>query len=518
MVDPTPQSRWVTWAWLAILVGFCALFFAQPINLTSADLGRHLKNGQLIWEHPELLSTNFYSYTEPSHPFVNHHWGSGVVFFLIWKFCGFTGLHLFFIALNLAALAVAFKCAQEQAGVGLAALLAILLMPLFSIRAEVRPEAFSYFFTAVLFHRFMRFRGQRPSVRDLWWVPVVEAVWVNLHSYFIVGPALIVAFLLESLCVPTQRRHARSLTVVLGLTVLAALCNPFGVKGAVVPLTIFHEYGYRLVENQSVPFLLARFQMPTLWLFVGVCVVMGLSLVAAWSRVGKSAGMAETLIALGVSAMGWAAYRNLALFGLLALPLIASALSVLRRKRSRGDSLFVMAAVLSLVLAVAGPSTVWSPPRAASRGLDLEPGDSAAADFVKQERLEGPIFNNYDIGGYLIFHLFPEHRVFVDNRPEAYSASFFTQVYVPMQEDEAAWREADERFGFNLIVFHRHDLTPWGQPFLIRRLDDPEWAPVFVDADTLIFLKRNERNQLTIDRSQLPRNIFKTVPSTPRKS
>lgn len=503
--------RWVRWVLWSAVLGLYGWWLLEPINLTTADLGRHLINGQWLWRDPAVLTTNFYSYTEPARPFINHHWGSGVVFFLVWRFCGFTGLHLVVIALHLIALAIAWRCAQERAGVGVAALLAILLMPLLAIRAEVRPEAFSYLLTAVFVQRLLRFRDQRTSRRAVWWLPVLEAVWVNLHSYFILGPALVAAFLIESLCSPARQGQARVLAVVLGLTVLVTLLNPFGVTGALVPFTIFHEYGYRLFENQSIPFLLSRFQMPALWLFIGVCAVLGASVVAAWIRVGASAGVAETLIALGVGAMGWAAYRNLALFGLLALPLIASALGTLWRNRARHDRLLALAAALALVLAVAGPSTVWSSPRASGRGFGLEAGDGAAAAFIRQQHLEGPLFNNYDIGGYLIFHLFPEHRVFVDNRPEAYSASFFTNLYIPMQEDETVWREAEAQFGFNMIVFHRHDLTPWGQRFMIARVDDPAWAPVFVDRDTLILLKRHERNRSAIDRFEIPRGAFQIL-------
>ncbi|HBH96430.1 MAG TPA: hypothetical protein DDX89_01380 [Candidatus Omnitrophica bacterium] len=507
--------RWARWGWLVLLLGYCALFFAEPINLTTADLGRHLKNGQLVWQHPELLSTNFYSYTEPTHPFLNHHWASGMVFFLIWRLGGFAGLHLFFIALNLAALAIAWRCAEERAGVGVAAWLSILLLPLLAIRAEVRPEAFSLLFTSVFFQRLLRFRDQRASQRSVWWLPLLEAVWVNLHSYFFLGPALIAAFLVDSLCSPARRGQARVLAVVLSLAMLATLLNPFGITGALVPLTIFQEYGYRLFENQTIPFLLARFQMPALWLFLGVFMALALSLGGAWARVGKSAGVAETLIAVGVSAMGWVAYRNLALFGLLALPLIASALGVLRAVRPRNDRFFALAAVLSLALVIAVPSTVWSLPPASGRRLGLEPGDGEAAAFIRQQHLEGPIFNNYDIGGYLIFHLFPEHRVFVDNRPEAYSAAFFRELYIPMQEDDAVWREAEARFGLNMIVFHRHDLTPWGQRFMIARVDDPAWAPVFADRDTLILLKRNVRNRSAIDRFEIPRSAFHVTRASP---
>ncbi len=508
--DSFQSSPWIAACLTLGILGLYAWFLAEPIHLTTADLGRHLKNGELVWRHPELLVTNFYSYTEPGHPFINHHWGSGVVFFLAWKLLGFQGAQFLFIALNLLALAVMFRCAQARIGVGGAALLSILIIPLLAIRAEVRPEAFSYFFTALFFQRLARFRDQRLSLHDLWWLPVLEAVWVNLHSYFVVGPALIAAFLLETLLSSERRPQARVLAILLGFTLAATLLNPFGVKGALVPLTMFREYGYRLVENQSVPFLLSRFAMPSLWLFIGVFVVLAATLLMAWFRARRVLPFSEVLIAIGVSAIAWGAYRNLTLFGLLAIPLIATGVEALWAARPpRNERWMTLAAALMWCVVVFGPSSVWSPP--SERGIGLEAGDHAAADFVKREHLQGPTFNNYDIGGYLIFHLFPAHRVFVDNRPEAYSASFFTDVYVPMQENEAVWRKVDAQYGFNLIAFHRHDLTPWGQPFLIRRVDDPAWAPVFVDQDTIIFLKRNERNQSVINRFEVPRSAFQVV-------
>ena len=141
-------------------------------------------------------------------------------------------------------------------------------------------------------------------------------------------------------------------------------------------------------------------------------------------------------------------------------------------------------------------------------GLGLEPGNGAAAEFFRREKIRGPIMNDYDIGGYLIFHLFPEHRVFVDNRPEAYSEDFFQKIYVPMQQDESVWRRLDERYRFNAIFFYRHDATPWGQAFLIRRVQDPEWIPVFVDLYTIILVRRAPQNSGVIGAHGIPKSVF----------
>ncbi len=141
-------------------------------------------------------------------------------------------------------------------------------------------------------------------------------------------------------------------------------------------------------------------------------------------------------------------------------------------------------------------------------GLGLAPQATASATFFKVNGLQGPIFSNYDIGGYLIYYLAPQEKVFVDNRQEAFPPEFFRDVYVPMQEDNKVWQAKDVQYGFNAIFFYRHDLTPWGQNFLVERIKDPQWAPVYVDAFTIIYLKRNALNQPLIEQFELPRSMF----------
>src|SRR3989338_3902473 len=82
---------------------FFSLFVFQQINLTTADLGRHIVNGQLFINaenlnisREALLNTNFFSFTNPDFPFINHHWGSGILFYFIFSIFGFAGLSLLY--------------------------------------------------------------------------------------------------------------------------------------------------------------------------------------------------------------------------------------------------------------------------------------------------------------------------------------------------------------------------------------------------------------------------------------
>ena len=139
------------------------------------------------------------------------------------------------------------------------------------------------------------------------------------------------------------------------------------------------------------------------------------------------------------------------------------------------------------------------------------PEVNKSIEFFKQEKISGPIFNNYDIGGFLIFHLFDKERVYVDNRPEAYPEEFFTEEYIPMQQNTEIWKEKNKEYGFNTIFFSHRDATPWGQQFLVEKIQDENWAPVFADSYSIIFLKRNTTNEEIIKKYEIPKENFGVI-------
>ncbi|MGH9720070.1 MAG: hypothetical protein ACRD8O_07640, partial [Bryobacteraceae bacterium] len=163
-----------------LVAGLYFLASAENIDLMvgGADLGRHLRNGEgiLSGAAAPLLHTNYYSYTQPEFPFVNHHWLSGVVYHSLWKAFGFTGLHAIHLAFGATALLMFFRIAEREAGLGVASALALLLMPILRARASVRPEVFSFLLAGV----FLTLLWRR-STRSLFVLPPLMALWVNLH-------------------------------------------------------------------------------------------------------------------------------------------------------------------------------------------------------------------------------------------------------------------------------------------------------------------------------------------------
>ncbi|MBI4224767.1 MAG: hypothetical protein HY617_00390 [Candidatus Sungbacteria bacterium] len=505
---------------VVLLFSWYGVFLTHKINLVTADLGRHLKNGEVFMQTGHMVTTNFYSYTNPDFPTLNHHWGSGVLFYLISYVGDFSGLELFFIAISMAALAIFLAVAAQEVGLGAAALFAIPIIPLLAERTEVRPEALTSLFTALFFWILWRFWRDEKKLKSLWFLPVLMLLWVNTHIYFFLGFAIIGTFLIEYL-LTRQWTRLKRLTYVFGATLLVSLLNPFGMSGVLAPFTIFKNYGYDLVENKSV-FFLERMMMrnPNFLIFK---IVFGLLIIGFIVAAVKQYKLRKTefpfnflLLGAGFSAMAWFAVRNFALFGLVALPLMAYAFSAIfsiERKNAAERTRQKIAAVVLAFLLLVTLSGDWAQyfPYWRESGLGIESGNAAAADFLNTEKIQGPVFNNYDIGGYLIYYLYPREKVFVDNRPEAYPAAFFKEIYIPMQEDEAHWKEAEQRYHFNAIIFSYHDATPWAQKFLIARVQDTSWIPVFADQQVLILLKQNEQNKPIIAKYEISRDRFRVA-------
>ncbi|MGH7797455.1 MAG: hypothetical protein ACREQ2_21565 [Candidatus Binatia bacterium] len=500
----------------ALILAVYVVLLTHPINLTVGDLGRHLKNGELFLQSGLLAKVNLYSYTQPDYPFINHHWGAGVIFYLIERSAGLKGLSLVFIAISAATLQLFLNIAAKLSSFPIAAIATVICMPILITRHEIRPEAFTYFLSALFLQFLWRYKLRKLGFRALFILPLLQIFWVNLHIYFFIGIILIGVFLFESLVAsftdqsPELRTRSKQLAIILLLTLMASCVNPAGVSGALYPLFILHGYEFPVLENYSVPAVLrSSFTFLPLTYFLIILGMLGLSWVYVFARDRARVSYANLLLSLMVVAMAWNSIRNFGLFAFFALPLTAANLEKFlagdgaRSYWTAGKTAMASAAI-AILLFVISPVYFLGGGRGVF-GIGLKQGSQAAGDFIRRENLRGPIFNNFDIGGYLTYHLYPQERVFVDNRPEAYPAAFFRDDYFPLLQSEGDWMRRSTKFGFNMIIFNHRDRSVASEQFIVRRVLDPAWAPVFFDREIIVLVKRHASNQATIDKHELSR-------------
>jgi hypothetical protein len=501
----------------ALIVLVYGFYLAHQVNLTVGDLGRHLKNGQLFIENGLIPKINLYSYAYPDYPFINHHWGTGVVFYAIERLGGFVGLSVAFIVVSMVTFWIFINLATKYSSFAIAAPIAVIVLPILITRHEARPELFSYLFSGLFLQLLWGYKYGRLGFRWLFILPILEIFWVNLHIYFFIGVVLIAVYLLESVVSfltkkkPQVRGEIAGLTVVLLLTILAACLNPAGISGVIYPFFILNEYGVPVIENYSVGAILrAGYNFLPLIYFVIILSLISLSWVYAVIKNRSSLSLGNFLLSAFFFAMAWSAIRNFAFFAYFALPLAAVNLRNLLgeedKTRSSPSILKVSVALIGIVflLIMINPAYFVSSNRGRV-GIGLEEANGAAAEFLRKEKVQGPIFNNFDVAGYLVYYLYPGQRVFVDNRPEAYPARFFTDIYFPMQSDEAKWAATSHDYGFNIIVFNYRERSARSEQFIVRRVLDPMWAPVYLDKNIIILAKRDGPNQPVIAKYELPK-------------
>lgn len=482
---------------LAVLAVYF-LFFLQKIDLVRADLGRMLKNGETIVTTRTIADTNFYSYTEPAHPVINSHWLSDVFYFTVYRAAGFSGLTLVHALLHVAALFFFLWAARGSPGNDrLAAFFALLSFPLIASRSYVRPEVFSFLFLGVYFFACDRYVRARLKAGRLLWLLPVQVLWANVHFFFWLGPVLALFFAVQA-TVEGKKREA-VLFIFLTLALIAAtFVNPHGLKGMLLPLSLFGEHAYIPPECLPLVSALRLGPNPVYGHFVALFFAAAAALVWAAGRKCLGASTAGFLCLIVFGLATFAAARAYPLFGFFFIPAMAGCAGIFlrdRRGRERTERTLVTAAFALLLAGLFIPGSFVSL-CSANFGIGLNAGAGASADFFKKEGIRGPVFNNYGIGGYLEFCLFPRERVFVDNRPEAFSGRFMKDEYLAALKSEEAWARLDKKYGFNAVFFHlKMTSVPKEAPaFLERRFSDAAWVPVYIDGSAVILVKRDGAN------------------------
>ena len=500
-----------------MVVALTALVYFHQGDFTSLDLGRHLKNGQIVWSQSGVLFKNFYSYTEPDFPFINHHWLAGVIFWLLYLICGFKILTWLNIILGVLTVLIIFKLAERKANFWLAAILALPVILLMSERIDIRPEMFSYLFIALVYYLVENFRTNGFSKKHTWLIPIF-LIWVNLHIYFFIGLLLLSLAVLEQLILRHKNffkiESARKFFYIALASWLAALVNPNFIKGLLYPFNILKKYGYDIVENKS-PFyletLMIDYNILIFKILLGLLVISFILLLA----VRRKVNFYYSALAAVFSIFACLYIRNLPLFGLMVLPLMAENFYC-TSQRFKNKFAISQAKVLILVLLVYGLFFSWLVTDNLREnkffkknfGLGMRENSLKSIKFYRDNNLSGPIFNNYDLGSALIFWLFPAERVFVDNRPEAYSLDFFQRFYKPMMADGVKRQEHSEKYNINLVYVSHTDGTPWARQFLAAQLKDEKWPLIYFDDYTVMMVKNNNHNKVLIEKYKIDNGRF----------
>jgi hypothetical protein len=468
-------------------------------NAIDPDLWWHLRTGQWIAENGRIPHSDHFSFTRAGQPWISHEWLSEVVFYELWKHGGAAALIVFSAIVTTAGFMLLYLRCLPQGGPGhwaaaVTAFSAVAAAPSWG----VRPQMFTFALASLLLwllEASSKTKEHRP--RLLFWIPPLFLLWLNLHAGFALGLALILAFgvglLLETAVGSTPWPQARPILLRVLLLLLACLALvPLNPNGA-----LLYRYPFDTLRSPGMRSLIVEWFSPDFhqWIYCPFLLLWLLVLTAlASSRWRPKGRVLMPLLLTAFAALD--AVRHIPIFVLLAAPGIAAALPLtgpthVSKNTRTGSSTFLPLFNCAVLVLMAGFAFVnWV---SLARNQDARVSErfpETAVSLLRAGHYPERIFVYYDWGGFAIWKLYPEYRVFVDGRADLYGDDLLRQS-IQTVEIQTGWRDVLDRWQVEAV------LVPPSCALVQALLLDPNWHVGSSDSMATLLL-RGDRPSKTL--------------------
>jgi len=457
---------------LFALTAICLLGIFST-EIADTDFWWHLKTGQYLIEHhslpvPDPFASTTASGQDPVQRFnLTHEWLSQALLYLVYIAGGFPLVILVRGLFLTGVCALSGFLATRVSGNFYAGIAAVFLTAAvaFEFRAD-RPALVTFLGVAA----FVAFLDLRIAI---WLLPLLQLVWANCHGGFFLGWVVLLAY-----CAEWRAPDRKRIWLVTASSVAVSALNPnfLGVLST-------------LARYRSSPMTasLLEWSRPSLWgppyAFDILLYAAALILALSWKRVR----LAHWILFAAFAAASMIAFRNILLVGFLAPFLIAAYLPLRLPSSNIYGWVAVMFVTAGVIVGVARGSCFqfhvadWTIPK-------------AAADYIADNHLSGPLFNTYEQGGYLIWrgeHVFIDGRALSDSLYRDYRQILFNRDSVA---DQVTGPRAEllDRYGVQIVVMNAMDFASGALYPLALALANPasqQWQLVYEDQQDLIFTR-----------------------------
>ena len=436
---------------LFVIILALGLFTMAARSVTDPDLWWHLRTGQLIIQNHKVFHTDPYSYTRFGQPWVDHEWLSQVCIFGLYRLAGWGGLIVGFGAIIAAAFLVAFARSPGRpyvAGV-------ITLLGAFASAPSwgVRPQMVTLLLASVLLLILER-SYQRPTL--LWWTPPLMLLWVNLHAGYAVGLALMGLFLAgDALDVAfgfaifdskdERPASARFRALALAIVACAAVVplNPYGVA--------MYSYPLETLRSRAMQSYIGEWRSPNFHQHQYIpALIMILATVLLPAISSRCMRPREVLLLSVMTLAALRSVRHIPIYALIAIPILSAMLlpwlqqsGVEKRFQSKPSPMTPAKTLLNaILLATFLIFTIARVRFVTHRQAEAEAKEfpAAAVSFIASHQPPAPMLTHYNWGGYFIWRLYPEYRVYIDGRADLYGDAFMDSLAATYYLKSDAWR------------------------------------------------------------------------------
>lgn len=453
------------------LAFLCIFFSCISVNY-DYDLFARLIVGERFIEHGILPFQDFLSYT-PTHPWYDHEWGSGVVFYLLIKYMGAFGLIAFQAIMMFLTSVFIIKTQKLQKHAFPPSLLFMAIFLVFYIRLNiglVRCQLFSFLFFSIFLY-ILEGTRQGKFKNLIWIFPPMVIFWNNVHGGVVAGLGLIAMYLVGTLL---ERKPWKKYLAVLVSSGLMLIINPYGVKYLSFLFSATTKNRKYIVE--WFPFYAHRhvlyYTPPALYGIFGL-----------FATIKQKKFDITKMIVLLVTL-----YCGLAHVKLLSITIIAMAalcysditrlfLNFKYSLRMIEKALYPAIFVLALLIPLFSPTAARA---------DFDKFPLYEIEFLKINNIKGNIVTPFALGSYASYKLYPDILIYMDGRYEEvyYDREFDILKRYDLVDEN--WEDIFTKYPTDLLMPYKTSAT-----YEILK-EHPNWVHIFDGRQCGIFVKKGK--------------------------
>ncbi len=482
----------------ATLVWVTAAFLVH--ELCSLDVWWQLVIGQDILQTLQVPEINVYSAAALNQPYHDSHWLFQVILAISHSIAGLNGPIFLMLLVWGLTLFIIYRETHTYSGTMVAVFITFLVMGASAERFLPRPEIITFLMIASFYALLRQTRYQTTAQIIL--LMVLQIIWVNSHGLFVIGPFMVGCYWLLHAIRFTRKQdnHFRQLSVLLSLICLSLLVSPYGTGALEYSYLLFSEVGkdapdYMQAVNELSPtFGEAAMGASAFWFFVALMLLTLISI--AFSQ--RQLSLPRLLIVGALALAAFTGRRNIVLFALVSAPFVGEHLSarLSRLTLKPATDRILKGGLLAVLLG-------WSAyPLSGAYYLDMEiPARSGLGvtpdffphglpNFIRQHNIQGQVYNTNRLGGFYLYHLYPDRIPFIDGRWEIYGTPFFRARQAALQSFPA-WQQWAEKYAIQSVLLHH--TSPESRMLAPALYRHPDWSLVYYDFAASYFVKNSAR-------------------------
>ena len=422
--DAAAPKAWNGKAEQAIQTAILALLFAVPALLcvraacvTDPDIWWHLRTGEWILAHHAAPRVDLYSAELAGRPWLAYSWLFELVVVRMFHWLGLVGIVAYTSALVLAITAAMFHMVRRlECDFTLAVLLSFAACFSMGHLYTPRPWLFSILFFILELDILMQAR-RTGRVRELLWLPAIFALWANIHIQFVDGLAVLGLAAADALIEswgPADETKPRPRPAWMGgalsASLLATLANPFGWR--------IYQAAYELAtQGGALNKITEMLAMPFRDLFDFLILIFAMASAAAlaWRR---QFVLFDTALLGFAAVLAFRSQRDVWVMATVAAAILAPTIARREKAAIRLPRFATAVAALAAGMVVLAGFRALHENHAKLQTQLAKTMPVQAVETVRAKGYGGPLFNDYNWGGYLIWAL--RMPVSIDGRAAFY--------------------------------------------------------------------------------------------------